>query len=99
VTIIPNYSDDRILIEGINSKMAVYRNQKDIGRINSIDISELLCIIDQLKNLNEKYINILPLLKDVDIENKKNTLKKILYVFAGAFIGALATALLSWLLM
>jgi len=98
VKMVPNYSDDRILIEKINSKLAVYRNNKDIGKADNVDFSELLSIIDQLKTLNEKYISLLPLLKDVGVENKKcarrTVIKNILYVF----VGALISALLSWLL-
>jgi hypothetical protein len=98
VKIVPNYSDDRILIEKINSKLAIYRNNKDIGKADNIDFSDLLGIIDQLKTLNEKYINLLPLLKDVCVENKKSArgtvIKNILYMFAGALV----SALLSWLL-
>lgn len=54
-TVVPNYSDDRILIEKINSKMTIYRNKKDIGKSENIYFSELLGIIEQLKTLNEKY--------------------------------------------
>jgi len=95
---VSNYSDDRILIEKINSKLAVYRNNKDIGKADDMDFSDLLSIIDQLKTLNEKYINLLPLLKDVGVENKKRyrrvVIKNILYMIAGALI----SVLLSWLL-
>ena len=99
VKIVPNYSDDRILIEKINSKLAVYRNKKDIGRINNVDFSDLLYIIDQLKILNEKYFNLLPLLKDVGVESEKNTRKTIFKNILYVLIGALASALLSWMLM
>jgi hypothetical protein len=96
--VIPDYVNDRMLVEHMNNDMALYRSRKDIVTAETSDFESLSNTISQLKVIYDKHCKALPLLNDLAKEGKQNTVKGIVIGLVIALVGALVGVLVGRLL-
>jgi hypothetical protein len=92
--VIPNHANDRIAMEHINEKLILYRSRKDIASAEESDFDAILDIIEQLKEMYDKYNKALPLLNDLAKEGKRNTVKSIVVGLMIALVGVVVGSFL-----
>jgi hypothetical protein len=77
--VIKDYWDIRMQLEGINSRIADLRAKKDVACDETVNnINAYVEILDQLKKIHKTFLNSMPLLKEWNKRNKRNTAKKII---------------------